>query len=147
MRHRPHRPTSLLEWLTPMALALVLAPGILAALAGPARADAPTPSAAFLELVPAARRAAKVDQIANYLAAKLVADIRAHTADKRAEWLRAFKSDLDVTSVQVTKEDASRDRGTVAVSAKRAGKAVTGTVTFVREHGSWKFVHQTWANG
>jgi hypothetical protein len=145
MRHPDRRHASILERWGTATLAIVVAAGILAAVAGPVRADAPTPSAAFLELVPAAKRAAKLDQIANYLAARLVADIQKQPADKQAEWLRNFKSTLDLTAVLVTKEVATRDRGTVEVSAKRAGKAVTGTVAFVREHGSWKFVEQSWA--
>jgi hypothetical protein len=104
------------------------------------------PGDAYLELISAAKKATTFDQIAPYLSAGTLQEMKSMPAAMKNEWLKGMKDTLNLTDVQWTKQTITGDKATLEGKAKNgAGKAATGKVEMVREKGAWKFTDHAWA--
>ena len=114
--------------------------------AGAGAASSGKPGDMYLELVSASRGATSFEQIAPYLSASLLKEMKGLPATARAEWFKGMKDTLNLTDVKFTSEKISGDTCVLEGSAKNAaGKASKGRVELVREKSGWKFSDHGWA--
>ncbi|MDQ2871138.1 MAG: hypothetical protein M3S32_10365 [Acidobacteriota bacterium] len=114
--------------------------------AGTVLAQAGKPGDVYLELISASKKATTFDQIAPYLSAAVLQEMKSMPASMKNEWLKGMKDTLNLADVQWTKQTITGDKAILEAKAKNgAGKAATGRVEMVREKGAWKFTDHAWA--
>lgn len=117
-----------------------------------ATADELSPTDAYVQFHKAMLAATAVDALTPYLCKEVSDEIARTPADMKPAMFGLMK-DLTPKTVKVTSEKIDGDRATLTVSgeagdsASPAEKAATkgeGTVTLVREDGSWKVDKESW---
>jgi hypothetical protein len=113
--------------------------------AGLASAQAGKPGDMYLELISATKKATSFDQIAPYMSADMLKEMKAAPAEARAAFFKGMKDTLNLTDVKFTSEKVSGDKCILEATAKNAaGKTGTGKIELVREKGAWKFSDHGW---
>jgi len=140
----------------------LLASGILSAalavlLAGAAIAGEASPTTVYLEYHKALQTAQAIDAVASFMSKKVNDEIQTTPADMKPMMFGMIK-DLTPKVVQVTSEKIDGDHATLTLATSdssqeaaptkaalpNAQEKTEGSVTLVRESGSWKIDKESW---
>ena len=124
-------------------------PIVLLAVATPARAQAPAPSASefYMQYRKAFDAAKTVDEVLPLMASAMRKEIEATPAAERPQMFEMIKMMSTLTNVRITKETPTAKGATLTVDAIDADKAkTTGIVEIVKENGAWKLAKESWGS-
>jgi hypothetical protein len=124
---------------------------LLTVLAVPA-AHAQTPAAGetatqfYLRYLAAFQKAEKIEDVLPYMAAERRKMVEETPAAERPEMFTFVKAMMgSMTDVKITKEERTSGGATLTAEAVDEDKSkVAGTITIVREDGSWKLSQESW---
>lgn len=110
-------------------------------------AQAATATQFYLDYRKAFDAAKKVEDLYPYMSADVRKQMESTPAADRAEMFGMIKMMGALTNVKVTKETRAGDGATLTVEALDPDKKPTiGTITIVKEGGSWKIGKESWSS-
>ena len=119
---------------------------IMCVVSPPARAQAKSPTEAYLAFVAAAQKAKSLDEIVPHLSKDYRAMLSAQANDQKPVWLQRLKDSADMLDIKITKETVSGDKCTLEGTAKsKKDLPLKGKVFLVKEDGGWKLDEQGWS--
>lgn len=108
-------------------------------------AQTQSPSEMYREFVAAARQATSLDQIARFLSAGWLKDMKAAPKAQQENWLKFMKTTWSLSDLKFTSESVTGDKATLEATGKTAaGKSAKGKIVLVREKGAWKLADEAW---
>jgi hypothetical protein len=123
---------------------------LLLAVAAPLRAQAGKAATAtefYMQFRKAFDAAKKVEDLAPYMSASSLAQIKATPEADRAKMFELMKMMGALTNVKVTKETPTPAGATLTVEALDSDKAKTkGTITVIKEGGAWRIDKEEWSS-
>ncbi len=109
-------------------------------------APEPSPSAAYIAYVAAAKKATSLDELLPHLSKAYQAMLSAQPKEQKGVWLERLKEGASMRDIKIGKETIAGSKCTLEGTAtSQRGMPWKGKVFLVKEDGGWKLDEEAWS--